>query len=210
MAERFAGFPEAALDFYDDLELDNSRSFWERHRHVYEECVRAPMVALTAELAEQFGTAKLFRPHRDVRFAKDKSPYKTHQGAYVAAADHTGWYVELSAAGVRVAAGRWGGDGETLARVRRDIAGRPGAELERLLAEARSRGLEVSGDRLRTAPRGWPRDHPRIELLRHTTLNLGRSYGFDPVISDHALVGRVRHDWELMRPLVEWLAARAG
>ncbi|SDE48460.1 DUF2461 domain-containing protein [Auraticoccus monumenti] len=206
----FTGFDEAALDFYDDLETDNSRTFFETHREVYQRSVREPMEALTAGLAEQFGEARLFRPHRDVRFAKDKSPYKTHQGASVSVADRTGWYVELSAAGVRVAGGCWGTTPEVLARIRRDLAGRPGDELERVLADARSRGLEVGGDTLRTAPRGWSRDHPRIELLRRTSLHLSRGYGFEPVIHSSALVGRVRHDWELMRPLVDWLAARAG
>ena len=70
----FTGFPVAALDFYDDLEMDNSKSFWEAHRDVYKESVEAPMKALTAALEPEFGTAKVFRPYRDVRFAKDKTP----------------------------------------------------------------------------------------------------------------------------------------
>lgn len=76
----FDGFPpEAALDFYDDLEIDNSKFFWEQHKETYRTAVAEPMSALAEELADEFGTAKLFRPHRDVRFSKDKSPYKTHQ-----------------------------------------------------------------------------------------------------------------------------------
>ena len=76
--------PLAALDFYDDLEVDNTRSFWEKHKGTYDYSVRAPMVALVAALEPEFGEAKVFRPYRDVRFAKDKTPYKTHQGAFVA------------------------------------------------------------------------------------------------------------------------------
>ncbi len=67
----FRGFPPAALDFYDDLEVDNTRSFWEKHKHVYEESVRAPMTALCAALGPEFGVGLFFRPYRDVRFAKD-------------------------------------------------------------------------------------------------------------------------------------------
>ena len=74
----FQGFPVAALDFYDDLEVDNTKSFWEAHKHVYAESVKAPMTALCAALEPEFGKAKIFRPYRDVRFAKDKTPYKTH------------------------------------------------------------------------------------------------------------------------------------
>ena len=82
---QFAGFPVAALDFYDDLEVDNTKSFWTAHKQVYDECVKAPMTAFCAALESEFGPAKVFRPYRDVRFAKDKTPYKTHQGAFVAA-----------------------------------------------------------------------------------------------------------------------------
>ena len=69
----FEGFPVSALDFYDDLEVDNTKSFWDANKKVYDEQVRAPMVALTDALAQEFGDAKVFRPYRDVRFAKEKS-----------------------------------------------------------------------------------------------------------------------------------------
>ncbi|MGZ5371976.1 DUF2461 family protein, partial [Aeromicrobium sp.] len=70
----FTGFPEAALDFYDDLEVDNTKAFWEAHKSTYANAVAAPMKALTAALEDEFGAAKVFRPYRDVRFAKDKTP----------------------------------------------------------------------------------------------------------------------------------------
>ena len=110
----FTGFPVAALDFYDDLEMDNTKSFWEAHKAVWKDSVEAPMKSLVAELEPEFGPAKVFRPYRDVRFAKDKTPYKTHQGAYVAAAPSTGWYVEISARGTRVGAGFYDADGPRL------------------------------------------------------------------------------------------------
>ena len=62
----FSGFPVAALDFYDDLETDNTRSFWTAHKETYEQAVREPMAALVAALEPEFGPAKLFRPYRDV------------------------------------------------------------------------------------------------------------------------------------------------
>src|SRR5690242_13953185 len=111
----FEGFPVAALDFYDDLELDNTKSFWEAHKGVCKESVAAPMKALTAALEQEFGSAKIFRPYRDVRFAKDKTPYKTHQGAFVGVAPATGWYLELSARGVRTGAGFYEASGERMA-----------------------------------------------------------------------------------------------
>ena len=207
--EQFTGFPETALDFYDDLELDNTRSFWEAHKHVYAESVRAPMEALTAALSEEFGTAKIFRPYRDVRFAKDKTPYKNHQGAFVAQGPATGWYVQVGAPGIRVGAGFYRAEAPDLARIRTAIdTEHSGEELERILASLESDGFSIEGEQLKTTPRGYPGDHPRIGLLRHKSLAAGKSYGFEKVIHTPELLDRVRTDWRALRPLVEWIAAR--
>lgn len=204
----FSGFPVAALDFYDDLEMDNTRSFWEAHKAAYRDAVRAPMTALCEALAPEFGTAKVFRPYRDVRFAKDKTPYKTHQGAFVAAAQSTGWYVEISARGTRVGAGFYDADSRRLAALREAMADdRAGARLDRILRGFERDGWEIGGDRLKTAPRGHDKDHPRIHLLRHRTLFVGRGYGFEADDIGPVLLDRVRADWQTLRPLVEWLAA---
>lgn len=203
----FTGFPVAALDFYDDLEMDNTKSFWEAHKTVWAESVRAPMTALVTDLEAEFGSAKVFRPYRDVRFAKDKTPYKTHQGAFVAVAPHTGWYVQVSAAGVRTSAGFYSADGAQLAAFRTAVAEeRRGTELEGILATLAAEGLELSGEQLKTAPRGYDREHPRIGLLRHKQLFAGRELGFEPVVHTPELLDLVRDDWRTTRPLVEWLA----
>ncbi len=94
----FTGIPVAALDFYEDLEADNSKTWWAAHKETYDEVVRRPMASLTAALEDEFGAAKLFRPYRDVRFSKDKIPYKTHQGAFVGLAESCGYYVQIDAA----------------------------------------------------------------------------------------------------------------
>lgn len=202
----FAGFPTAALDFYDDLEMDNTKSFWEAHKAIYDEAVKAPMLALTAVLEPEFGAAKVFRPYRDVRFAKDKTPYKTNQGAFVAVGPATGWYVDISARGVRVGAGFYEASTERLAAFRDKIADdRTGLQLEKLLARLTKAGWELGGEKLKTAPRGYDKDHPRIELLRHKQLFLGKSYGFEPVIHTPNLVEQVRKDWKALTPLLDWV-----
>jgi uncharacterized protein (TIGR02453 family) len=207
----FAGFPVAALDFYDDLEVDNTRAFWEKHKAVYQESVLAPMRALTGALEVEFGTAKIFRPYRDVRFAKDKTPYKTHQGAFVRVGESTGWYVEVSPRGVRTGAGFYEASGPRLAAFRAAVAhDRFGPALEKALRRLEKEGFEIGGDRLKTTPRGYAADHPRIELLRHRSLVAGHLLGFEPMIHTPELLGVVRDDWRALRPLVEWIAAHTA
>ncbi len=203
----FQGFPVAALDFYDDLELDNTKSFWAAHKDVYEAAVKTPMAALVAALEPDFGTAKVFRPYRDVRFAKDKTPYKTHQGAFVPSGPATGWYVQVGAPGVRVGVGFYDASPARLAAIRTAVAEeRRGAELERIIGRLRTAGWELGGDTLKTSPRGYAGDHPRIDLLRHRSMTLGRSYGFEPVIHTPELLDRVRGDWQAATPFVRWVA----
>jgi uncharacterized protein (TIGR02453 family) len=207
----FTGFPEAALDFYDDLELDNTRAFWDANKHVYADAVAGPAKALAQELTDEFGQVKIFRPYRDVRFAKDKTPYKTHQGMFVAQAPATGYYFQIGAPGVRVGGGFYEASPARLANIRAAIDDPgPGTHLRRILDELRATGWEVGGDRLKTAPRGYDVSHPRIDLLRHRSLTVGKSYGFDPVIHTAELVDRVRADWRECAPLIAWVVRHAS
>ncbi|MCW2768727.1 MAG: hypothetical protein JWR27_160 [Aeromicrobium sp.] len=206
----FTGFPEAALDFYDDLEMDNTKMFWEARKETYATAVAAPMKALTAALADEFGEAKIFRPYRDVRFAKDKTPYKTHQGAFVAKGPATGYYVQVGAPGVRVGVGYYEAAGPRLASIRDAIADPTrGGQLEEILTTMQAFGWELGGERVKTAPRGYSVDDPRIGLLRHKSMTLGKSYGFEPVIHTPELLDRVRADWREAGPFVEWVLTYA-
>ncbi len=205
MAE-FTGIPFAALDFYEDLEADNSKTFWAAHKHIYNTAVRPPMVALTEALAEEFGTAKLFRPYRDVRFSKDKTPYKTHQGAFVGTAPSTGYYLQIDASGLSVAGGFYAASPTQLARLRSTIDDDVrGPELVALVAAARDAGLEIGGNRLKTKPRGYSADHPRIELLRHRSLTANLSFGSPDWLKTPAALDHIRGTWRTLEPLIEWL-----
>ncbi|MBB5963120.1 DUF2461 domain-containing protein [Planomonospora venezuelensis] len=204
----FSGFPDDAFVFYEGLEADNSRTYWTRHRRLYEDAVKAPMAALGEELEAEFGRAHLFRPNRDVRFAKDKSPYKTHQGAYVATGEAIGYYVQIDAAGLYAGAGLYAAQGGQLARYREavdeEISGVP---LEKIMDEVRAAGYTVEGDRLKTRPRGVPEDHPRLDLLRHRSLHAGRRFDPEPWVHTPEVAARVRVIWRDLAPLVEWLTA---
>ena len=109
------------------------------------------MVALVTALAPEFAldrqSYKVFRPYRDVRFAKDKTPYKTNQGAYVAVAPATGWYVEISARGVRTGGGCYDMGGPRLAAYRDAVADdKTGAQLTRITNKLTKAGFELGGE----------------------------------------------------------------
>ncbi len=208
--QRFSGFGERAADFYEGLEADNSKAYWTDQKDVYEEQIRAPMLALLAELEDEFGAGKVFRPHRDVRFSNDKSPYKTHCGAVVWTQGGS-YYVHVAADGLLVAGGAHGMTAEQVARFREAVSDqRRGPDLQRRLEELRRAGLTVAGERLKTRPRGVDPEHPRLELLRHRTLYAWRSWPPDDTLHTRACASRVRAAWHTLRPLNEWLADHVG
>jgi uncharacterized protein (TIGR02453 family) len=198
----------AALDFYEDLGNNNTKAFWDEHKAVYKESVEAPMKALVAALEPEFGKAKIFRPNRDVRFSKDKSPYKDHMGAYVASANSpAGWYVQVSASGVMVGGGFYEAMPPQLAVVRAAIADdATGAALEAMIDRYRAEGWDINSEGLKTVPRGYAKDHPRIELLRLKWIGIGRDYRHEGIDTPE-LLDRIRADWEGVRPLVRWFDA---
>lgn len=201
----FAGFTQDAFDFYEDLQGDNSKGFWDAHKDRYLTSVRRPVEALAAALEPEFGAAKVYRPHRDVRFAADKSPYKTHQGAHVATGPACGWYTEVGAPGMRVGGGFYRASPANLARVRARIDDEHhGPRLARILTDLTSAGWTVHGEAVRTAPRGYPRDHPRIELLRHRALFAMRPVP-DEVACSPGVVDAVAAGWRELALLIDWL-----
>ena len=204
----FTGIPVAALDFYEDLEADNSKSFWTAHKHVYEQSVRIPLEALVAELADEFGPAKLFRPYRDVRFAKDKTPYKTQQGAWFA---ESSLYVAISAAGLFVAGGYWDTASDQIERLRRAVADDvAGSELERAAAAVRKAGYTINGHQLTRVPAGYPKDHPRAEWLRYKSLTAHRDFGCPGWLATRRTKTEVAKAWRALSPLTAWLHTQVG
>jgi len=208
----FQGFTAEALDFYEDLEADNTKSFWTAHKDVWERAVRDPMAALTAELAQEFGDAKIFRPYRDVRFSKDKTPYKTHHGASCdLGASAAGVYVQVSAEGLLVAGGCYETSPDQVERFRLAVDDqRSGRALARIVENLRDAGHTIAGQRLKTRPRGFDEDHPRIELLRHKTLHAWRSFGSPDWLATAETRAVVADAWREYGPLIDWFGAQVG
>jgi uncharacterized protein (TIGR02453 family) len=203
----FQGWPAEALEFYDGLEADNSKAYWNAHRAVYDEIVLGPMSELLEELAPEFGEPRIFRPYRDVRFSKDKAPYKSNIGAVIGDG-----YISLSAAGLAAGSGMYAMAPDQLDRYRRAVASdEAGEELERVISDAERRGIGVHGsDALKTAPRGYPADHARIALLRYKGLYAWQEWPVEPWLGTPAAKERVVSVLTAGRPLCAWLNANVG
>ena len=204
----FHGWSAEALEFYEGLAADNTKTYWTARRAVYEQQVRAPMVALLAELEPDFGAGKIFRPYRDVRFGADKSPYKTAIAATLA----RGGYVHLSADGLAAGSGMYHMAADQLARYREAVADDPTGEgLQAVVAGLTRRGIEIVGhDRLKTAPKGYPKDHPRIELLRLKGLVAWQQWPVAPWLGTATAKRRIVEFLRVARPLDEWLETYVG
>jgi uncharacterized protein (TIGR02453 family) len=204
----FKGWPAEALHFYEGLEADNSKAYWTDHKETYETCVRAPMDELLAELAPEFGAGKLFRPYRDIRFSKDKSPYKTAIAASLA----EGGYIQLSAEGLGVGSGMYHMEPPQLDRFRAAVDDEStGTELAAIVAKVRKAGMQVVGhDVLKTAPKGYAKDHPRIDLLQQKGLVAWQQWPVEPWLGTRKAKDRVVKALRTSVPLNEWLRKHVG
>ena len=152
----FKGWPESALVFYEGLEADNSKAYWLGHKDVYERDVKRPMEALLAELGAEFGEPRLFRPYRDTRFSRDKSPYKTAIAARIGQG-----YVQFSADGLLAGAGTYHMAPDQLERYRDAVAAdRTGGKLQDVVDTLRGRGSRSAR---------WRRSRAHPGAIRRTT-----------------------------------------
>lgn len=207
----FAGIPDDAFRFYSELEQNNNRDWWLEHKPVYDAAVKEPMTGLLAELEPRFGPAKLFRPNRDIRFSPDKSPYKTAQGAFAALAEGVGFYIQLSADGLLIGGGCHTHTPAQLARFRGAVDDpASGKALQEIVDKVQAAGFAVEGESLKTVPRGFEKDHPRAELLKHKSLTAGVNVGQPGWLAGPGAVEEVARRWEDLRPLVEWVGRYAA
>ena len=204
----FRGWPAEAVEFYEGLEADNSKQYWQQHKAVYERHVLAPMQELLAELAPEFGAGRIFRPYRDVRFSADKSPYKTQ----IAATLERDGYVQFSADGLGAGCGMYHLAADQLDRYRRCVADdATGTDLVRRLEPLREAGVEIAAhDRLKSAPRGYAKDHPRIDLLRLKGLIAWRQWPPEAAAGQEQPSSLVAAFFRACAPLQDWLDGHVG
>jgi uncharacterized protein (TIGR02453 family) len=183
MPRGFPGFPPDTLKFLRALKRNNNREWFQARKSVYENQVKAPMYELVeaingelASFAPEHVTepkAAVYRIYRDTRFSKDKTPYKTHVAANFARRGHqkhaaATYYFHIALDEIIVAAGVYMPGPEQLLAIRKHIAAHH-EELARILGGKKLRSIagELHGEQLTRTPKGFPKDHPADELLRH-------------------------------------------
>jgi uncharacterized protein (TIGR02453 family) len=206
---RFSGWPLEAVEFFRGLQADNTKAYWSAHKELYEASVREPMAELLTGLSGEFGPWRISRPYRDVRFRADKSPYK----AEIYATFDRGGYVNLSADGLTAALGYFMMSAAQLERYRHAVDDdAEGVQLAEVVERLRAEGLEVAGggQALKTAPRGYPADHPRIELLRYKGLICWRHWPVEPWLHTAQASDKVAGFLRTAAPLSQWLDHQVG
>jgi uncharacterized protein (TIGR02453 family) len=207
------GFTAKAAEFFAGLESDNSKDYWTANKAVFEKDVKEPMAALVDSLPERFQPFKVFRMNRDIRFSPDKSPYKTQHGA-AHEADGTVYYVHFDAHGLMAACGAYMMAPDQLERYREAVAAdTTGAALEGILRDLDERGIEVGhgmGEPLKTAPRGYPKDHPRVELLRQKAVSAHGRLAETSLRDADVVRQFVVDTFDACEPLNDWIRSNVG
>jgi uncharacterized protein (TIGR02453 family) len=204
----FKGWPASAIEFFEGLEADNSKVYWTERKEVYENDVKAPMLALLTELTGEFGDSHLFRPYRDTRFSPDKSPYKTTIAAGIG--EHG--YVQLSAEGLLTGSGTYHMAPDQLERYRQAVVdNRTGTELEAVIDGLVRKTVDFYGtDPLKTAPKGYDKNHPRVHLLRNKGVVASKMWPAGAWLGTKQAKTRVMEVLRAGGPLCVWLEDNVG
>ncbi len=217
----FEGFPREGMDFLKKLKKNNNRPWFQKHKSTYDESVKFPMQRLIASLSERMGDIapeiefnprkSIFRIYRDVRFSRNKAPYKTSIAAHFEMRGHPvdapGLYVGIEPGEVYIGGGLYMPSGDQLKVIRKAIVERP----DDYLAVAGTRKFkrefgEIQGEKLAKAPLGYPKDHPMIEHLKHKQFYIGKDYDDESIcLKPQFLDLAVRVLTDTM-PFVRWLA----
>ncbi len=198
------------LSFYAELRENNTKKWWTANKRRYDENVAEPFTALGDRLSGEFGPMKVFRPYRDVRFGPDKSPYKLHIGMVSRSAVAS--YLQLGETGLMVGGGIYMVPTAALARFRELVDDpRRVRGLTEVVDKVVREGFSLMrDDALRTAPRGYPSDHPQVALLQLRRLAVAREVGTPDWLWTPEAVERIRVQLRAVAIWCDWLRANLG
>lgn len=222
--QAFSGFPKDGLRFFREVAANNNREWFQEHKQDYLDNLQAPALAFLVEFGEKLkvivpgirydtrtnGAGSLMRIYRDIRFSKDKSPYKDHLGINfwegAGKQGNPGFHFWMDASGAALYGGFHGFPRPFLAAYREAVAGEQlGSRLEKIMAELESKpGFAVGGEQLKRVPPGYSKDHPRGDLLRYKGL-YARGPKLEPAELQSAdLVDTCLEHARVLAPLHRW------
>lgn len=220
---RFEGFPPEALRFFRGLKKNNDKSWFELHRRDYVKFVQYPAREFIVEMGDRLKrlspdvkadprvNKSLFRIYRDTRFTRDKKPFKEHLGIWFWQGSgkrmrSPGYYFHLEPEQLVLAVGSYAIPKDKLETYRKAVADDAlGPELKRIVARMIKKGYGIGGQNYKRVPRGYDKDHPRAELLKHNGI-----YVFTDVKPPEETHSRKLLDWSFkhykaMAPMQEWV-----
>jgi uncharacterized protein (TIGR02453 family) len=221
--ERFRGFTPQTVKFFEELPRHNSKAWFEERKPLYQREVLDPSRSLVVALGERLAklapllnadprvNKSLFRIFRDVRFSKDKSPYKTHLGLWLwegpgPRMECSGFYFHLEPPTLMLAVGMHLLPKFLLAPYRQAVADpKLGPALARAVAKVRKAGYEVGGMKYKRVPRGFDPEHPRAELLKHDGLWAAYETDIPRELYTADLPSWCLPHYRAMLPLHQWL-----
>jgi len=218
----FGGFPMEGLAFLKKLKRNNNRPWFQKHKSDYEDLVRFPMQSLVASLGEEMRSdapeiefnprRSIFRIYRDVRFSKNKVPYKTNIGAAFPVrgrkgpTESPGLYLHIEPGQIFIGGGVYMPTGPQLKAIRKKIAADPSSFYDVIKDPGFRRMFGgIQGEKLTKAPLGYPKDHPMIEHLRHKQFYVGLILAEQECLKPGFLM-KVTKGFRTAMPLVRWLA----
>jgi len=205
----------SALEFLQKLNANNTREWFEEHKGEFKTHESAMKVFYNAVLErmnqhDQIEKMKAFRIYRDVRFSKDKSPYKTHFAvsfSRAGASRRGGYYLHLKPGESFAAVGFWSPEKDDLFRIRKEWE-QDASELKTILNKTDFKSVwgELQGDSVKTAPKGFDKTHPEIELIRKKQFIFTRSFSDAEVLSSD-FVNLVDGSYQAIRPYFDLMSA---
>ncbi len=204
---------KSTLKFLKDLEKNNDREWFQEHKDQYVLAQNnmkdvASKIQSALNKKDEISDARVFRIYRDVRFSKDKSPYKNNLGIHFTrstALRRGGYYLHLQPGGSFAGGGFWAPDSADLKRIREEIVfdAKP---IRKIISSKKFVNYfgELRGDELKTAPSGFDKNHPDIDLIRKKSFTVMRSFK-DKEVLDPGFLKEVTHTFEAMRPYFDYM-----
>ena len=206
------------FDFLSQLKLNNHREWFLEHKHLYEAAYKNVLefagtlfdrMSETDKLVEMTPKKMLFRIYRDIRFSKDKTPYKTgFSGRMKRATPYLrgGYYFHISPGNTVIAGGFWNPNAADIKRIREEIAA-DDREIREIIANPtfKKNFGQLEGDQVKTAPKGFSKEHPAIDLIRYKQFLLTRSFTDQETLSGEFLDLAVA-TYQAMRPFFNYMS----